>query len=257
MYFLKVSMEGRRLEITIKDIDNVGIIELHRNPTNGFSREFLMEFIDALHVVNEWKHIKAIIISSKQREIFSSGLDLKSLMGNNSEEMAKYVFDAVYLVYKIVEKIISSEKIFIASLPGAVIGSSVSIVLACDLRIGTKGTWFWLPDPQYGGLLADGGIDLLKNLIGISRAKMAILTNDRINAEKAYEWGLLYRVVDRVKLEDIVFSEAKRLCSFSADTLSYTKKIVDKGVLNSFKEDELRKILNNEEIYRRLQHYIK
>ncbi|WP_432409031.1 enoyl-CoA hydratase/isomerase family protein [Wukongibacter sp. M2B1] len=245
------------MDIKVQDIDDIAILELQRDPTNGFSREFLLQFIDALNMVNEWKHVKVVILSSAKKQIFSSGLDLRSLMGNTMDETAEHVFDAVHLVYKIVEKILSSEKIFIAVLSGAVIGSAVSVSLACDFRIGTSGTWFWLPDPQYGGLLADGGIDLLKNLIGISRAKMMLLTNDRVNSEKAYRWGLLYKVVENRGLEDTAFAEAKRLCSYSANTLGYTKKLVDEGAQSRFKGDELREILKDDEIYTRLQQYIK
>ncbi|WP_176758972.1 enoyl-CoA hydratase/isomerase family protein [Alkaliphilus peptidifermentans] len=243
--------------IKIKEFNHIAVVELNRSPANGFSRGFLMEFIRAIKKVDEDRSIKIVIISSKQSQIFSSGLDLRSLMGDNADEMSRNIFDAVHLVYKIVEKIMLSKKIFIGALSGATIGSAVSVALACDLLIGSPETWFWLPDPQYGGLLADGGIDLLINHIGTSRAKMLALTNDRINPQRALEWGILYRVVEKGKLLDVAFSEAKRLSGYSTDTLSYTKRLINEGILNSFKCDELKEILNNREIYNRLQNYIK
>lgn len=237
--------------------EDICILYLNKPDTNSLNQELLNELYDKVSWVTEHKTIKVVILESKLSFGFSSGLDLRSLMDAQQSIFAEKVYNAVYKSFQIAKTIVQSSKIFIASISGPIIGSAVSIVFSCDFRIAAPGSWFWLPDTQYGGLLADGGIELLAKLSGNSQAFMLSLTNDRINLDQANEWGLIYKVAELQKLEETTFIFAKRLCGLSVQTMSLHKKIINKGLLSAFPEAQLRDILASEDVYKKLQLYIR
>ena len=99
----------RRLFVNLKTVDRVGVLELNRSPANGLNPDLLEELENALSILDKKDFIRVIILSSNWRKVFSSGLDLRCLMANGSCDLGKNVFQAVHLVYKIVQKILLSE----------------------------------------------------------------------------------------------------------------------------------------------------
>jgi len=236
--------------------EDVCFIYLNRPDTNSLNQILLDELYNKVCWASEQENVKVIILTSRLSFGFSSGLDLGSFMSQQTGFAGK-VYNAVHKSFQIVKSIVQSPKVFIAALAGPVIGSAASIAFGCDFRIAAPGTWFWLPDTQYGGLLADGGIELLAKLTGNSRAFMLALTNDRINIDDANKWGLIYKIEEKSKLDETAFSTAKRLCDFSFKTSSLHKKIINEGILNKFHEDQLKEILSSEDVYKRLRSHIR
>jgi len=243
--------------IDVKIEENVCFFYLNKPGTNSLDQKFLDELYDKVCWASEQDTVKVVVLTSKLPFGFSSGLDLGSFMDDRQAVFAEKVYNAVYKSFQIAKAITQSPKIFIAALSGPVIGSAASIAFSCDFRIAAPGTWFWLPDVQYGGLLADGGIELLTKLVGNSRSFMLGLTNDRMNLDAADKWGLIYKAVDLKELDETTFSIAKRLYGYSFRTLSSHKKIINEGLLTDFREEQLNEILASEDTYKKLQSYMR
>ncbi|WP_313558770.1 enoyl-CoA hydratase/isomerase family protein [Ruminiclostridium cellobioparum] len=236
--------------------DSIGYIWLNRPRTNSLSHTLLEELLEAVTAFDAEDEITAVVLSSRLPFGFSGGLDLGSFYVSGEHELTgSNVYKAVYLTFQINRKIVSSDKILIAVLSGPVIGSAASIAFSCDIRIADSGAWFWLPDPQYGGLLADGGLEMLTRHIGNSRACTLALTNDRINADRAFSMGLLYRLFNRENLQQEAVKLAKRISEYSKNTLSLSKKIINKNVLESFEDKMLKQVLVSEDMIKRLSDY--
>ena len=245
------------MHIDSKIQENVCFLFLNKPGTNNFDQAMLHELFEKVCWASEQDTVKIVVLASKLPFGFSSGLDLGSFIDDRQTVFAEKVYNAVYKSFLITKAITQSPKIFIAALSGPVIGSAASIAFSCDFRIAATGTWFWLPDVQYGGFLADGGIELLTRLVGNSRAYMLGLTNDRINLDKADKWGLICQMTEPQKLEDIAFSLAKKLCRFAFTTLSSHKKIINEGLLSDFREEQLKEILLLEDTYQKLLSYMR
>ncbi|MFZ5351474.1 MAG: enoyl-CoA hydratase/isomerase family protein [Bacillota bacterium] len=231
----------------------IGILGLNRPRTNSLNFEFLNEIYHNLSKLDEQESIKSIILRSELDFGFSSGLDLSSFYTNQRvNSMAENIYQAVRIVYKINKKILLSDKLYIAVLKGPVIGSAASIAFSCDLRIACKSTWFWLPDVQFGGVMAEGGIEVLNKLVGKSRAAMLLYTNERINLDKAQEWGLIYKTEAVSKIDESAFLIAERQSKYSSNSISMTKRILNRNMLKSFDDKELRKILFSEDTRQRM-----
>ncbi len=239
--------------VDLKFQDNTAVLTLGRTRTNSLDREFLKEIYEAICRLDSMEEVNAVVITSLLPFGFSSGLDLGSLFEEGSpEKTGKNICDAVKQVYDINMKIMSSRKMFVAALSGPVIGSGASMALCCDLRVATERTWFWIPEPQYGGLSADGSIEVLCAKVGASRAAMLLLTNDRINACTANEWGLIYRLAPPESLQKTAMELAGRLAGYSPGSMGLTKKIINGCVNPRFHGSMLDGLTGSAESYNRL-----
>ncbi len=99
------------------------------------------------------------------------------------------------------------EKPIIAVINGAAVGGGFEIAIACDLVVAATHATFGLPEVKAGTYAGAGGLTRLPGLIGDKLATEMILTGQAISAERAYELGLVNRVVEKESL----IAEAERL----------------------------------------------
>ncbi|WP_061950467.1 enoyl-CoA hydratase/isomerase family protein [Acidiplasma cupricumulans] len=81
-----------------------------------------------------------------------------------------------------------------AYLKGYVLGGGLELALACDIRVSSGDAVLGFPETSLGLIPGYGGSQRLPALIGISRAMDIILSAERINAQKAYEYGIITRI---------------------------------------------------------------
>lgn len=226
------------------------VITLQRFPANAFNLEYLRNLGKLIKHLERNEHIHTVIIESGCKNVFSSGLDLSELIRTNAWIQYK-IAAAVASMYRITRAITKSKKIYIASLKGPVIGSAVSLAMACDFRFGEPSVWFWLPDPLYGGLLADGGIDFINKQVGCAAAKRICITNERINVTRLYKLG----IADKSEIDSKTAAAdlAERLSGYSNQTLWHTKKLINKNLMRGLTLIRLLKICTSRELKERLE----
>jgi 2-oxoglutaroyl-CoA hydrolase len=86
----------------------------------------------------------------------------------------------------------------IAALQGYVFGVGLELALACDFRVAAPDVQLALPEATIGMIPGSGGTQRLTRLIGLGRAKDAIMRGRRIGAEEAHGLGLVTEVADDV-----------------------------------------------------------
>ncbi len=101
-------------------------------------------------------------------------------------------------------------KPIIAAINGLVIGRGISLILACDIRITSDAAQFSIPEAKFG--VIPGDPDLLERFVSRGIACEMLLTGDSIGAQRAYEVGLVNKVVpqDKVMPEAIALAEKLR-----------------------------------------------
>lgn len=95
----------------------------------------------------------------------------------------------------------------IAMVNGAAVGMGMDIALHCDLRVGCEKTRFFTYQ-NVGQIIENGGSYWLPHIAGLGRALELLYTGGFLEAQRAYEWGVLNRLVPAEKLEE----ETRALC---------------------------------------------
>jgi enoyl-CoA hydratase/carnithine racemase len=88
----------------------------------------------------------------------------------------------------------------IAMINGPAVGSGMDMALHCDIRVGCEKTRF-IAYHNAGQIIENGGSYYLPKMVGLGRA-LEFAYIGELNAERAYEWGILNRLVPSEKLEE-------------------------------------------------------
>src|SRR2546422_1765585 len=79
----------------------------------------------------------------------------------------------------------------IAAIDGYTMGAGLELAVACDFRVATLRSEFAFPEVRLGMIPGSGGTQRALRLMGMTRAKLFMMTGQRISAERAEAWGLI------------------------------------------------------------------
>jgi 2-(1,2-epoxy-1,2-dihydrophenyl)acetyl-CoA isomerase len=117
----------------------------------------------------------------------------------------------------------------IAAVNGVAAGAGANIALACDIVIAARSASFVQAFSKLGLVPDCGGTWSLPRLIGTARAMGLTLLGDKLPAEQAAQWGLIWRCVDDQELPALVNELATRLASGPTRGLARTKQALYEG----------------------------
>jgi 2-(1,2-epoxy-1,2-dihydrophenyl)acetyl-CoA isomerase len=181
----------------LERIGNIAKITMN-NPAslNSMTQALLDDTHAALREVDEDPEIRAVIVTGAGRA-FCAGGDLPYILTfDNISKSRKYIQD----IARIVNTIVQMSKPVIAMVNGVAAGAGFSLALSCDLIFCGAAARFSQSFVRIG-LIPDGSATyFLPRTIGLHRAKELMFTGDIINADKAFQIGLVNRVVEDDKL---------------------------------------------------------
>lgn len=114
----------------------------------------------------------------------------------------------------------------IAAINGVAAGAGANIALACDLVIATRSASFVQGFSKLGLVPDSGGTWSLPRLVGNARAFGLALLGDKLGAEQAAQWGLIWRCVDDGEFKESVEAMAKQLACAPTKGLARTKQAI-------------------------------
>jgi 2-(1,2-epoxy-1,2-dihydrophenyl)acetyl-CoA isomerase len=123
----------------------------------------------------------------------------------------------------------------VAAVNGVAAGGGVGVALACDIVIAAKSAKFIQVFAQQLGLVPDMGCSWhLPRLVGAARAKGLALLGDRLSAEDAAHWGLIWQAVEDEALMARAREIALRLAKGPTKGLVRTRQVLDRAFDNDF-----------------------
>ncbi len=117
----------------------------------------------------------------------------------------------------------------IAAIDGFTMGAGLELAVACDFRIATRHSEFAFPEVRLGMIPGSGGTQRALRLIGMTRAKLFMLTGQRVSAERAEAWGLITQAVADDGLDAAVQALADELASRPPLALRTLKVVLNRG----------------------------
>jgi enoyl-CoA hydratase len=118
-------------------------------------------------------------------------------------------------------------KPMIAMVQGACIAGGLMLAWVCDLIVAAEDAFFADPVVRMG----IPGVEYFAHpwVLGPRAAKEILFTGDRFGAQRAYEWGMVNRVVPRAELQDTVTALASRIAEMPRFGLALAKKAVNQS----------------------------
>ena len=190
---------------------------------------------------NEDDALKVAFLSGNGR-CFSAGADLS---GGAPE---KYVYPNNYADITQTQKIY---KPIIAALHSHVVGFGMWIALDADIRIATDDVSFWLPEPQWGIATIPAG--WFPKIMPWAIASELLLLAEPLSARRAYELGMIYKIVPENQLMAEAERMAARFCELSPTAVQGMKESMikasslDYAAINHITEDVQTRVMNSDD----------
>lgn len=124
----------------------------------------------------------------------------------------------------------------IAAVNGVAAGAGANIALACDLVIAARSASFVQAFAKLGLLPDSGGTWVLPRLLGNARALGLALLGDKLPAEQAAQWGLIWRCVEDNELKETVDTLARQLAVAPTRGLARTKQAIYESWRRTFEQ---------------------
>ncbi len=211
--------------ITLEKKDGVGTIKINRPKVmNALDKETVCELLDAVAELEGDKKIKAAILTGEGKA-FIAGADIKQMKDMSPLEAKEFA----ELGHSLPMKIEDSRLPFIAAVNGYALGGGCEVMMACDICIASKDAKIGQPEINLGINPGFGGTQRLPRIVGLMKAKELLLTGRNMNAQEAFDMGLVNKIVDNEKLKEEVEKLAKNIAGKSAVQSAFIKALVNKG----------------------------
>jgi 2-(1,2-epoxy-1,2-dihydrophenyl)acetyl-CoA isomerase len=210
--------------ILLQMTDGVARLTLNRpDRLNSFNTGMLSEVQDALSAVAADRSVRVLVITGAGRA-FCAGQDLGDRvvapggappdLGASIERGYKPLILALHRLALPV----------IAAVNGVAAGAGANIALACDLVVAARSAIFIQAFAKIGLVPDSGGTWILPRLVGHARAMGLALLGEKLPAEQAAQWGLIWRCVDDSQLAAEVATLAGQLATAPTRALARTKQ---------------------------------
>ena len=212
--------------------NNLAIITLNRpDVLNSFNAVMAEETQHALKKCEKDDTIRAVLIAASGRA-FCAGQDLAEAMKAGSD-LAIIVKNQYNPIIKLIRNL---EKPVIAAVNGVAAGAGANIALACDIVIAANSASFIQSFAKIGLIPDSGGTFFLPRIAGFARATAMMMLGEKITAEKALQFGMIYKVVNDDELINASKDVASQLAVMPTKGLGLTKKLLNQSYFNNLEE---------------------
>jgi len=188
---------------------------------NSFTAAMHAELRDALANLGEAR----VVVLTGAGRAFCAGQDLNDRAVTPGE--AVDLGETVQACWNpLIRTLTSMPQPVLARVNGVAAGAGANIALACDIVVAAKSARFIQSFSAIGLIPDSGGTWALPRLVGQARALGLALTGEPLPAEKAAEWGLIWKAVEDDALDAEVDAIANKLASLPPLGLAAIKEMI-------------------------------
>jgi enoyl-CoA hydratase len=191
---------------------------------NAMNSETATELLNAANICKKDDSIKALILTGSGKA-FVAGADISQMQDYCPQDGLKFM-EQGHEVTRFIEEM---PKPSIAAVNGFALGGGTELSMACDIRFASENAIFGQPEILIGLIPGWGGTQRLPRLVGMGIAKEIILGGGQIDAKRAYEIGLVNKVVPADKLMEEANKFARKLASMPPFTMKMAKYSINYG----------------------------
>ncbi len=223
-------MENILLEYPYRDHKHIALVKLNRPKVlNALSTDLMTELVECMTTLDNNPDVRVIILTGNERA-FAAGADIAQMATASPIDQ---INDNRFRTWEMLRLI---TKPIIAAVNGFALGGGCELAMSCDLIIAGDDAKFSQPEIKIGTIPGAGGTQRLTRAIGKSKAMLMVLTGDMIDADTAYDWGLVAKVVPGPTLLQETFEIAKTISDRAPVAVRLAKEAVNKSFEMTLKD---------------------
>src|ERR1700677_979062 len=192
---------------------------------NSFTTQMHEEMRALLFEVEQDKDVRVLVLSGTGRG-FCAGQDLSDLAVGVDGDSVDLGAPIEKYYAPLVLQLHSLRVPIICAVNGVAAGAGANLALACDIVIAKRSASFIQSFCKLGLIPDTGGTYVLPRLIGTARAMGLALLGDKLSAEQAEKWGMIWRCIDDVDFDGVIEETAQQLASAATQALARTKEAI-------------------------------
>lgn len=201
------------------------IVLSRANAANALNKAMAEELAEATKKAGEDNNVRVIILTGAGERAFCAGADLKERKGMDKKQWLDqhHAFEAA------LNAILHCKKPILCAMNGAAFGGGLELAMACDFIYTSDHARMGLTEATLGIMPGMGGTQNLPRAIGMRAAKEMLFTGTPIDAQKAYELGLVNRVCSAQELLPEAIKTAEIIAGNAPLSIKQIKQAVQKG----------------------------
>jgi 2-(1,2-epoxy-1,2-dihydrophenyl)acetyl-CoA isomerase len=203
--------------------DGVATITLNRPAVlNSFNGEMARALQSTLAGLADDGSVRAVLLTGAGRA-FCAGQDLADAMPKGTPpidlgDVVRTRWNPIILAIRTLEKPV------VCAVNGTAAGAGANLALACDIVFAASGATFIQSFAKIGLIPDSGGTFILPRLVGLPRAAALAMLGEKLSAERALAWGMIYEVCEPEALMERATATARYLATQPTRTLGLIKR---------------------------------
>lgn len=198
---------------------------------NAMNCQMAKDLMNAAIRMDVDPNVRAVIITGNGKA-FCAGGDLVAF-SKLGDDLPAFVKEMTVYLHAAISRLNRMDAPVIASVNGVAAGAGFSLVCAADLAIASESSAYTMAY-TLAGLSPDGsGTYFVSRLVGMRRAKELALTNRKLTAAEALDWGLVNKVVPDAELAAETDALAQQLAQGATRAYGTAKRLILDGTSTS------------------------
>lgn len=204
--------ELAQVGITISREERIAIVRFDaKDKANALSLAVMRALLAVARSFEADEQLSAVVLTGAADK-FTLGFDLRDAKSVAKLSLAQRR-EAQALGPRLCAAWESIEAMTFVAIEGWCVGGGVALAAAFDLRVAGEGARFYIPEIERGMNMSWGSLPRLVNLVGPARAKQMVVLAEKVDAQRAHDWGLLQYQTAQGQALDQAMTLARRAAS--------------------------------------------
>lgn len=181
------------------------------------------EILDTLRDTVQGANARCLLITG-DRPVFSAGYDIGNFTDETFEDAAEKL-----VAHPFVDALDAIEAYpypVVAAINGHAIGGGLELAVTCDIRLAARGVRLGMPPAKIGLVYGHTGLRRFIEVCGLANTNELFYTGHNVDADRAYDMGLVNRVVEPAELDEAALAVATEIGANAPLSLSGNKRIL-------------------------------
>jgi len=193
---------------------------------NAVNSATMKELDTALSEIAGRQDAGIVLLTGAGEKAFVAGADVSEMR----EFTPLQVLEFSRFGHGVLQKIERLPQPVIGVINGFALGGGCELAMACDILVASDNAKFAQPEVNLGIIPGWGGTQRLPRLVGRNIAKEIVMTGEMISAQRAFEIGLVNRVVPRAGLMETAREIARGILAKGPVALRTAKSVMNRGI---------------------------